>query len=211
MSELEISRRLSNMNYFNSVECSLGLQPQVFVSILSARAPIDTVSTLPAEESMTGKKSLISSTGKSPHHNLVSMDAVGTVESYYDALRTGEPLYPYFLESVQSVKFGVGQHLEGYDGIAAGLQEQTRKTQEWELDSAKLVVEHREDHAWFSDRVFMGWTDTEANVRYEFKTRWSGTLFKLDPQERSQEIDPLSETLWRFAGMHVSTSVQGQV
>jgi hypothetical protein len=139
------------------------------------------------------------------------MDAVGTVESYYDALRTGEPLYPYFLESAQTVKFGVGQRLEGYDGIAAGLQEQTRKTQGWALDSARLLVEHRGDQAWFSDRVFMGWADTEANVRYEFNTRWSGTLVELDAEERTREIDPLTQTPWRFAGMHVSTSVQGQV
>jgi hypothetical protein len=138
------------------------------------------------------------------------MDAAGTVESYYDSLRAGDPLHPYFLESARTVKFGVGERLTGYDAVADGLRDQTRTTEGWEVRSANLLVEHRGDHAWFSDDVFMGWADTEANVRYEFDTRWSGTLVKLDDEEREREIDPLSETPWRFAGMHVSTSVQGR-
>ena len=139
------------------------------------------------------------------------MDAAGTVESYYDSLRAGDPLHPYFLESARTVKFGVGERLEGYDAVADGLREQTRKTEGWEVRSSALLCEHRGDHAWFSDLVFMGWADTEANVRYEFDTRWSGTLVELDDEEREREIDPLDETPWRFAGMHVSTSVQGRV
>jgi len=138
------------------------------------------------------------------------MDAAGTVESYYDSLRAGDPLHPYFLESVRTVKFGVGERLTGYDAVAEGLRDQTRKTEGWEVRSANLLVAHRGDHAWFSDDVFMGWADTEANVRYEFDTRWSGTLVELDDDEREREMDPFAETPWRFAGMHVSTSVQGR-
>jgi hypothetical protein len=139
------------------------------------------------------------------------MDALETVESYYDALQAGDPLHLYFLESARTVKFGVGERLEGYDAVADGLREQTRTTEGWEVESGNLLVEHRGDHAWFSDLVFMGWSDTAANVRYEFNTRWSGTLVELDAPEREHEVDPLAATPWRFAGMHVSTSVQGRL
>jgi hypothetical protein len=137
------------------------------------------------------------------------MDAEATVRDYYEALRGGDPLHPYFLESERTVKFGVGERLTGYEAVAAGLREQTATTEGWEVTSSRLLVGEREGTAWFSDDVFMGWTDTGANVRYEFDTRWSGPMVRLDGAEVERETDP-GPGRWRFAGMHVSTSVQGR-
>lgn len=122
------------------------------------------------------------------------MDAEATVRDYYEALRRGEPLYPYFYESGQTVKFGVGERLTGYEAVAEGLREQTRTTDEWRVNSKRLLVESRDCHAWFSDDVYMAWTDTESESHHEFDTRWSGTLERIDEE-------------WVFTGMHVSTSV----
>lgn len=122
------------------------------------------------------------------------MDAEATVRDYYEALRRGEPLYPYFHESGQTVKFGVGERLTGYEAVAEGLREQTRTTDEWRVNSEHLLVESRDCHAWFSDDVYMAWRDTESESRHEFDTRWSGTLERVDEE-------------WAFTGMHVSTSV----
>lgn len=137
------------------------------------------------------------------------MDAEATVRDYYEALRAGDPLHPYFLESPRTVKFGVGERLTGYDEVSAGLREQTDTTEGWEVRSSRLLVEERDDAAWFSDDVFMGWTDTDANVRYEFETRWSGPLVRLEGAELDAEADP-GPGEWRFAGMHVSVSVRGR-
>jgi hypothetical protein len=123
------------------------------------------------------------------------MDAAGTVRDYYDALRAGEPLYPYFHEDESTVKFGVGETLVGYEAVAAGLREQTATTTGWEVESRDLVVGNSDGGAWFADDVFMGWTDTGANVRYEFDTRWSGSMLRADGE-------------WRFTGMHVSCPVE---
>jgi hypothetical protein len=123
------------------------------------------------------------------------MDAAGTVRDYYDALRAGEPLYPYFHEDESTVKFGVGETLVGYEAVAAGLREQTATTTGWEVESRDLVVGNSDGCAWFADDVFMGWTDTGANVRYEFDTRWSGSMLRADGE-------------WRFTGMHVSCPVE---
>ncbi|MFC4359218.1 nuclear transport factor 2 family protein [Halobium salinum] len=124
------------------------------------------------------------------------MSAEATVRDYYEALRRGEPLYPYFAERPDVVKFGVGERLTGYDEVAEGLREQTRTTDDWTVKSRNLVVVAREDYAWFSDDVFMGWYDTETGREREFDTRWSGTL------ERSGEE-------WLFVGMHVSVPYSG--
>lgn len=123
------------------------------------------------------------------------MDAQATIRAYYDALRAGEPLYPFFYDDERTVKFGVGETLAGYDAVAAGLREQTETTTGWEVDSRELVVGEADGSAWFADDVFMGWTDTEANVRYEFDTRWSGSLLRVDGE-------------WLFTGMHVSCPVE---
>ena len=128
------------------------------------------------------------------------MDAGATVEAYYDALRAGEPLYPFFAREESTVKFGVGERLTGYWEVREGLREQTETTADWTVESHRLVVEAREEHAWFSDDVYMAWTDVERGVDREFDTRWSGTL-----ERRGDEAD--LGTPWRFVGMHVSRPV----
>lgn len=126
------------------------------------------------------------------------MDAESTVRAYYDALRSGEPLYPFFAREESTVKFGIGERLTGFEAIRAGLQSQTETTDGWVVDSDRLVVTQSDDHAWFSDDVFMAWNSLERGIRYEFDTRWSGTL-----ERRDDDADLGTE--WRFVGMHVST------
>jgi hypothetical protein len=121
------------------------------------------------------------------------MDAEATIREYYETLRRGEPLSPFFSESDEVVKFGISERLTGYEEIAEGLREQTRTTDGWTIENSALRVSEHEDCAWFSDDVFMAWTDTEQQIRYEFDTRWSGTLAQCDDE-------------WRFVGMHVSTA-----
>ncbi|MFD1634134.1 nuclear transport factor 2 family protein [Haloplanus ruber] len=120
------------------------------------------------------------------------MNAAETVREYYEALRRGEPLYPYFAERSDVVKFGVGERLVGYDAVAEGLREQSRTTEDWTVESCDLRVTEGDDHAYFSDSVQMAWTDRAADHEYAFSTRWSGTL-----EPRADE--------WLFVGMHVST------
>lgn len=119
------------------------------------------------------------------------MDAETTVEAYYDALRTGEPLAPFFATEPALVKVGVSERLVGPDAVAAGLREQTATTADWAVTSRDLRVTERERHAWFSDAVDLAWTATDAGERRAFDTRWSGTLEARDGE-------------WRFVGMHVS-------
>lgn len=125
------------------------------------------------------------------------MDARATVDEYYDALQTGEPLAPFFAAERAGddayVKFGLSEQLVGSDRIRAGLRSQTETTADWDVTSHSLNVAQRDRHAWFSDAVSMSWTDTERARRREFDTRWSGTL-------------ALSDDRWRFVGMHVSTA-----
>ena len=137
------------------------------------------------------------------------MDAESTVRDYYEALRGGDPLHPFFLESERTVKFGVGERLTGYEAVAAGLREQTETTTDWAVTSSHLLVEERGDAGWFSDDVSMAWTDTDAGERRQFDTRWSGTLVRLAEPDVEAETDP-APGRWRFAGMHVSTSVQAR-
>ena len=125
------------------------------------------------------------------------MDARATIRAYYDALREGEPLGPFFAAERPGddavVKFGISERLVGAERIHEGLAEQTESTADWAVESESLRVTEREEHAWFSDRVQMGWRDTEKGIHYEFDTRWSGTL-----ERRGDK--------WRFVGMHVSTA-----
>jgi len=121
--------------------------------------------------------------------------AENRIRAYYDALRGGEPLYPFFAEDDEIVKYGITEKLTGYDEIEAGLRAQTATTDDWTVESDALVVTERGDHAWFADDVRMAWRDVESGREYDFESRWSGTL-----ERRSRDDDPT----WRFVGMHVS-------
>jgi hypothetical protein len=125
------------------------------------------------------------------------MDARETITAYYEALRAGKPLGRFFAPERPGddvvVKYGISERLVGAERVREGLREQTDRTTDWAVTSEALRVTEREDHAWFSDRVAMGWRDTAAGVRYEFDTRWSGTL-----ELRGDD--------WQFVGMHVSTA-----
>lgn len=126
------------------------------------------------------------------------MDAEATVRAYYDALREGEPIFPFFAREETTVKFGISERLTGYDAVRDGLTEQTETTGGWVVDSKRLCVYEYDDHAQFSDDCFMAWTDHERGIRYEFDSRWSGAL-----EYRPTAPDDV-ETPWRFLGMHVS-------
>jgi len=130
------------------------------------------------------------------------MDAEATVRAYYDALRAGDALAPFFAREATPVKFGIGERLRGFEEIEAGLAEQTETTDEWVVDSDRLRVTERDGHAWFSDEVEMAWTDLGTGHRYEFDTRWSGTL---ERRPSAETADTAAGTPWRFVGMHVST------
>ncbi len=123
------------------------------------------------------------------------MTAEDVVRDYYEALRRGEPLYPYFAETEGAWKGAISTHYEGYDAIAEALRDQTRTTDDWTVGSHALSVTEREDFATFSDAVRMEWTDTADGTRHEFDTRWSGTLV---PVGEGDERD------WAFDIMHVS-------
>ncbi|WP_331233445.1 nuclear transport factor 2 family protein [Natronorarus salvus] len=116
--------------------------------------------------------------------------ATETVEAYYDALSSGEPLAPFFADRSDLVKFGISERLEGFSEVERGLREQTETTTDWAVESRNLIASEADGSAWFSDEVRMEWTDTETGERRAFETRWSGTL-------------RLGER-WRFVGMHVS-------
>jgi hypothetical protein len=117
-----------------------------------------------------------------------------TVRDYYEALRRGEPLSPYFAERPDVVKVGVFSRLVGGDAVAEGLREQGRTTDDWRVDSRDLRVTERDSYARFTDRVDLSWTDTAADASYAFETRWSGVL------EPHGDADPE----WLFVDMHVS-------
>jgi len=114
------------------------------------------------------------------------------IREYYDALRDGAPLAPYFTETETTVKFGISETLTGGDAVRDGLRDQTATTTDWHVDSRNLVVDRTGDAAWFADDVFLAWTDSDRGTRFEFETRWSGTL--------------VADADWQFVGMHVSTA-----
>jgi hypothetical protein len=113
------------------------------------------------------------------------------VRDYYEALRRGEPLYPYFLEAGSVAKFGVSESLLGYDEVAEGLREQTRVTDGWTVDSRRLTAGRAGSQGWFSDRVALAWN--EGDERRSHDTRWSGSLRRRDGE-------------WVFAELHVSVA-----
>ena len=121
------------------------------------------------------------------------MDAEARIREYYDALEAGDPLGPFFADDGGVVKFGISERLVGGDAVRRGLEEQTRRTDGWTVDSRALRVSDRGCHAWFSDDVALSWRDVEAGVERRFETRWSGAL---EPRDG----------VGVFVGMHVSTS-----
>jgi len=125
------------------------------------------------------------------------MDARATVQDYYDSLRHGAPLDTFFADDRPAddpiVKFGVSERLVGSDAVQAGLRDQTASTSDWTVESTALRVTQRDDVAWFSDLVALAWA--EGGDRYEFDTRWSGTLEHRDGD-------------WSFVGMHVSVATE---
>lgn len=134
------------------------------------------------------------------------VDATGpsareTVREYYEALAAGEPLGPFFSGGPDVVKVGISERLVGGERVAEGLREQTETTTAWSVESRDLRVTERLRHAWFSDAVSLGWTGTDPHVRYEFETRWSGTL-----ERRGPDGTPDPDGEWRFVGVHVSTA-----
>jgi hypothetical protein len=126
--------------------------------------------------------------------------AESAVRTYYDALRNGEPLGPFFADG-DIVKFGISEELVGSDAVREGLREQTRTTTDWAVESRSLRVTERDSYAWFTDRVTLSWTDTDRQIRYEFDTRWSGTL----ERRENGAVTDREDAPWRFVGMHVST------
>jgi hypothetical protein len=123
------------------------------------------------------------------------MEPGEAIEAYYQTLRDGDSPAPYVRDGETTVKFGISESLWGGEEATAGLENQTERTAEWTVDSHNLTVDRRGETAWFADEVFMGWTDTERRIRYEFDTRWSGTLVATDAFPD-----------WQFVGLHVSTA-----
>lgn len=150
--------------------------------------------------------------------------AESVVRAYYSALRNEEPLGSFFADG-DVVKYGISEELVGSDAVRTGLREQTERTTDWSVESDALRVTERDCHAWFADRATLAWTDTERRIRYEFETRWSGTLERRDdggqpvadeggqsaaddgegPPADDGDGPPVSDPTWQFVGMHVST------
>lgn len=116
------------------------------------------------------------------------MTVESVVRDYYDALRSGRPLAPYFADDAVA-KFGVSESLYGPDAIARGLWEQRETTSDWRVESHHLVVDERGSWAAFADEVRLAWTEDDG-TRERFDTRWSGALEAVDD--------------WQFVVMHVS-------
>ncbi|WP_435184427.1 nuclear transport factor 2 family protein [Halobellus sp. EA9] len=141
--------------------------------------------------------------------------AADRIRAYYDALRSGEPLSPFFARDDDIVKYGITEKLTGYDEVEAGLRAQTETTDDWVVESDALSVTERGDHAWFSDEVRMAWRDVESGRAYDFESRWSGTLERRargrDDSAGGGSTDDGDEadSTWRFVGMHVSAVPPG--
>ncbi|MGM0604932.1 MAG: nuclear transport factor 2 family protein [Halobacteriota archaeon] len=127
------------------------------------------------------------------------MTATSTIEAYYDALRCGEPLTPFFLEAPSTVHIDVGETLVGYANVADTLATQTDRTSEWTLDTAGPSVTERDSFAWFHDEVTLGWVDERTHTDHQYETRWTGTL---EYRDRNNG--------WRFVSLHVSVPVESK-
>jgi len=121
----------------------------------------------------------------------VAGEPAATIRDYYEALRRGEPLYPYFAEEPATTKFGVSEALFGHEAVGEGLREQSRTTEDWTVESRRLRVSRDGDCAWFADLVDLAWT--ADGDRRSFRTRWSGGLRRCESE-------------WVFVGMHVSVA-----
>jgi len=124
-------------------------------------------------------------------------DAEATVTAYYDALRAGDALSPFFMESLATVKVSLSERLVGYPDVADELSEQTATTNDWTVESTDLSVTTRDGYGWFHDEVTLAWTDTQMDEHYEFDTRWTGTL-------EANETDGT----WQFVSLHVSAPTE---
>ena len=120
------------------------------------------------------------------------MSAETVIRDYYEALRRGEALVPYFTDAPSTVKFGISESLFGGERVERALREQTETTDDWTVESHRLTVDDRVNKgiAWFADECTLAWTD-ETGDRQQFETRWSGTLERRDDA-------------WQFVSMHVS-------
>jgi hypothetical protein len=121
------------------------------------------------------------------------MDVDGFVREYYEALRRGEPLDPYFHERPDTVKVGVFSRRLGGESVAESLRDQTARTEDWTVQSRDLRTFPRDGYGHFVDDVRLAWTDARADRRHDFETRWTGLV-------EPRETDPL------FVSMHVSAS-----
>lgn len=122
------------------------------------------------------------------------------VHDYYDALRDGDPLEPYFLQDESTVKFGISESLFGGSDVANALEEQTETTESWTVVSKHLVTKEWDGFATFADEVTMTWTDAECGDQNRFDSRWSGTLIERLSDPDGQNGGPN----WQFTLMHVS-------
>ncbi|WP_394739639.1 nuclear transport factor 2 family protein [Natronococcus roseus] len=138
----------------------------------------------------------------------MSDKAAAVVREYYEALRQGEPLPPYFLEDASTTKFGISEAAFGYDAVADALESQTETTTDWSVESHGLSINEDGGYATFVDEVTMAWTDTEAGTDRRFDTRWSGTLVRPEVVESgSKAVDAGDDASpWLFRTMHVSTA-----
>ncbi|MXV61248.1 DUF3225 domain-containing protein [Natronorubrum sp. JWXQ-INN-674] len=143
----------------------------------------------------------------------MSERAESVVRDYYDALRNGEALEPYFLEDETTVKFGISEGLFGFEQVSEALREQSCTTDEWTIESTNLVVDEHDEYATVADEVTMAWTDTESGERRRFETRWSGTLVRRESGSVDDSSGEPTESrntdgerpAWAFHAMHVST------
>lgn len=124
------------------------------------------------------------------------MNPEETVRDYYEALRRGEPLYPYFVERPETWKAAISTEYSGYDAVSEALREQSRTTDEWTVESEALSVTDRGELALFDDAVRLAWTDVQTGERFGFDTRWSGALEPLD----GDDVE------WGFVQLHVSAA-----
>lgn len=144
----------------------------------------------------------------------MSDTAAAVVRAYYDALRQGEPLPPYFLADESTTKFGIGEAAFGYEAVADALESQTETTTDWSVESRRLSVAEDGEYATFADEVTMAWTDLEAGAGRRFDTRWSGTLVRRETVGSDDGIDSSDAggangddaPAWLFRTMHVSTA-----
>lgn len=135
----------------------------------------------------------------------MSDTAEAVVREYYEALRRGESLPPYFLESESTAKFGISEGTFGYEAVAEALEAQTESTTDWSVESHRLAVTEHGEYATLADEVTMAWTDVEAETDRRFETRWSGTLVRRDALDRGSSAAAEGPT-WLFRTMHVSTA-----